>query len=76
MFTSGSTVEGLVKNLSSEELKSLCEGTVIQSIGPSTSETIESYGIRVTLEAATHSIPSMIEDLVSEHRRNSLKRSS
>lgn len=76
MLTSGSTVEGLVKNLTAEELKTLCEGAVVQSIGPSTSDTIKSCGIAVSLEASTHSIPSMIEDLVVAHRRKSLKRSS
>ncbi len=75
MLTSGSTVSGLVGNLTSEELKTLCEGAVVQSIGPSTSETIKSHGIPVSLEAETHSIPSMIEDLVVNHRRKSLKRS-
>jgi len=76
MLTSGSTVDGLAGNLSRGKLRELCEGAVVQSIGPSTSDTIRSHGITVTLEASIHSIPSMIEGLVAVHHKKSLKRSS
>lgn len=76
MLTSGSTMEGLAENLSKQDLGALCDGAVVQSIGPSTSEVIRSHGIAVVLEASVHSIPSMIQDLVKERRRKSLKRSS
>ena len=63
-FTSGSTCEGLCSMLTEPEIKTLTEGKVIVSIGPSTSEVIRSHGIAVTLEAEEHSIPGVISEIV------------
>ncbi len=75
MFTSGSTVSGLAEVLSAEELSELTDGTTIVSIGPSTSKTIESHGMTVHLEAGTHTIPGIIEELVAYHKENPMGRS-
>ncbi|HOP07624.1 MAG TPA: uroporphyrinogen-III C-methyltransferase [candidate division Zixibacteria bacterium] len=65
LFSSGSTAEGLVQKFSVGELARLTEKAVLVSIGPSTSAMIESYGLKVTVEAAEHSLPGVIEALVS-----------
>jgi len=74
MLTSGSTVDGLAANLSADELKNLTADCFIVSIGPMTSDVIRSHGMTVGLEAKTHSIPSMIEELVAHHRANPIRR--
>jgi uroporphyrinogen III methyltransferase/synthase len=74
VLTSGSTVDGLAANLSADELKNLTKGCFIVSIGPMTSDVIRSHGMTVRLEAKTHSIPSMIEELVAYHRTNPIRR--
>ncbi|MEW5796954.1 MAG: uroporphyrinogen-III C-methyltransferase [Candidatus Zixiibacteriota bacterium] len=74
MFTSGSTVDGLVANLTPDELVRLTNGSCVVSIGPSTSDVIGKQGITVSLEAATHSIPDLIDALVSHHKANPIWR--
>jgi uroporphyrinogen III methyltransferase/synthase len=68
-FTSGSTCEGLCTMLTEDEIKSLTEGKVIVSIGPSTSETIRSHGLEVTLEADEYSTHGVIEKIVEYYRK-------
>lgn len=68
LFTSGSTADGLASILPGNDLKTVTEGAFIVSIGPSTSEKIKFHGLKVALEAKTHSIPSMIDELVAAHR--------
>ncbi len=64
MFTSGSTAHGLVGMLSAEELVSLTGDALVASIGPSTSDTIRSLGMSVAIEAVSHSVPGLIDELV------------
>ena len=64
IFTSGSTADGLAKNLDNDELKKLTDMAMIETIGPSTSEIVRSHGMTVGLEAKVHSIPAMIEELL------------
>jgi uroporphyrinogen III methyltransferase/synthase len=65
MFSSGSTVDGLRRNLSNDELKSITKNAVVASIGPSTSNVIRKRGLPVHVEAATHSLPGLIEALTN-----------
>ena len=74
MLTSGSTVDGLVANLDAEELKRLTSSLFVVSIGPMTSDIIRGHGMTVGLEAHTHSIPSMIEELIAYHQAHSIRR--
>ncbi|MCB2229454.1 uroporphyrinogen-III C-methyltransferase [bacterium] len=63
VFTSGSSADGLVANLSADELNRL-SGCKVVSIGPSTTKVIEHLGMKVTVEATTHSIPGVIEKMI------------
>ncbi|MBD3402124.1 uroporphyrinogen-III C-methyltransferase [candidate division GN15 bacterium] len=63
VFTSGSSADGLVSNLNAEEIARLRDAKVV-SIGPSTTKVIESHGMKVSIEATTHSIPGVVEKLV------------
>jgi len=74
LFTSGSTAEGFAAHLHGESLKQVVENAFVVSIGPSTSKVIEFQGMRVDLEAQTHSIPAMIDELVTYHVKNSIGR--
>ncbi|MCD6249124.1 MAG: uroporphyrinogen-III C-methyltransferase [candidate division Zixibacteria bacterium] len=74
LFTSGSTAEGFAAHLSGESLKQVTEHAFVVSIGPSTSKTIKFHGMSVDLEAQTHSIPAMIDELVACHQKNPIGR--
>jgi uroporphyrinogen III methyltransferase/synthase len=74
MLTSGSTVDGLVASLDAEELKRLTSGLFVVSIGPMTSDIIRGHGMTVSLEAQTHSISSMIEELIAHHHAHPIRR--
>ncbi len=65
MFTSGSTVDGLFEILNDDEIRSLTEDALLSSIGPSTSDTIRGKGLQVTIEATEHSLPGMIDEIMS-----------
>lgn len=71
-FTSGTTCDGLIENLTAEELKIVTENAVIASIGPTTTRTVESHGFKVTIEPTEHSIPDLIDAIVNHFQ--SLKR--
>ncbi|MBU0983665.1 MAG: uroporphyrinogen-III C-methyltransferase [candidate division Zixibacteria bacterium] len=64
MFTSGSTAKGLVEMLTDDEVSSLTGNALLASIGPSTSDIIRSLGMTVAIEATTHSVPGLIDELV------------
>jgi uroporphyrinogen III methyltransferase/synthase len=63
MFTSGSSSEGFVANVSKDELSRFQNCTIV-SIGPMTSKVIRSQGLPVTVEATTHSVPGAIDALL------------
>ncbi len=67
LFTSASTVDGLLVNLTDDEFKRLLSSARIFSIGPSTSARLRQYGFEVAVESPRHSISALIESLVS-HR--------
>lgn len=70
LFTSGSTAEGFAAHLPGDGLTQVTEKAFVVSIGPSTSKTIKFQGMSVGLEAQTHSIPAMIDELVAYHSKN------
>jgi len=61
MFTSSSTVKGLFENLTDSEARRVLKDTKIFSIGPSTSETIEEYGLEIAGEPTEHNVPALID---------------
>lgn len=67
-FTSGSTAKNLASLLEAAE-RTIPSGIVMASIGPITSGVMRDLGWEPTIEAATASIPSLIESL-AEHFGN------
>lgn len=66
-FTSSSTARNFVEMLGAKdeaELHSLLEGVTLASIGPVTSETIGSLGLRVDVEAKEYTIPGLTKALL------------
>ncbi len=70
MFSSGSTANGLCEHLTPEEIETVTGGAVVLSIGPMTTQVVQSRGINVTLEARTHSVPAMVEQLIEYYAKN------
>jgi uroporphyrinogen III methyltransferase/synthase len=62
-FTSSSTVQNLVVLLG-EDAKRLLANVPIASIGPMTTRTAESLGLRVAVTARRHTIPGLVEAVV------------
>ncbi len=58
-FTSGSTVTHLVDQVGADGLP-----PVVAAIGPATAEVAADRGIEVTIEAAVHTIPGLVEALI------------
>ncbi|MBU0519064.1 uroporphyrinogen-III synthase, partial [bacterium] len=63
-FTSGSTATALVEILGKERAIELTKNALIVSIGPMTTRIAEAEGLKVDLEAETHSVPGVVEALV------------
>ncbi|MEM9463953.1 MAG: uroporphyrinogen-III synthase [Actinomycetota bacterium] len=59
VFTSGSTVDALVRELGAEGLPPL-----VVSIGPATTAVATDLGVSVTVEARAHTIPGVVDALV------------
>lgn len=74
-FTSGSSVDGFVGSVSETERDAICRNALVLSIGPMTTRTIEGHGIKVGLEATSHSIPDMVRELVAYVREHPIRRS-
>jgi len=74
-FTSGSSVNGFINNLSKSEIEKITEGTTFLSIGPMTTQVALENGLKVTLEAGEHSIPAMINTLVKAAEKGLLRKS-
>ncbi|MEM9520106.1 MAG: uroporphyrinogen-III synthase [Actinomycetota bacterium] len=62
IFTSGSTVEGLVREVGVDGLP-----PVVASIGPATSAVAAELGVTVSVEAADHTIPGVVAALATHH---------
>ncbi|MFO7642754.1 MAG: uroporphyrinogen-III C-methyltransferase [Desulfosarcina sp.] len=64
-FTSSSTVTNFHRLLPAERMGELMRGVSVASIGPITSQTARDLGFAVTIEAATYTIPGLIEAILS-----------
>jgi uroporphyrinogen III methyltransferase / synthase len=60
-FTSSSTVKNLLAAVDREALR----GIRIASIGPVTSATLRQHGLKVDVEASPHTIPGLVEAILS-----------
>ena len=63
-FTSSSTVTNTLALLDEAQRARLASGPRVVSIGPVTSDTVQSAGLVVAAEAAHHDIPGLIDALV------------
>lgn len=68
LFTSGSTVDGLYRNLSEDEIASLTAEARIFSLGPSVSKTLTKAGLTVTREAEEHTLPGLLAAMIDYYR--------
>jgi uroporphyrinogen III methyltransferase / synthase len=64
-FTSSSTVRNFVESVGAGSAAALLRGVCVASIGPITSATARELGIEPDIEAAEHTIPGLVEALVS-----------
>jgi uroporphyrinogen III methyltransferase/synthase len=62
-FTSSSTVDGFFKNIDIETVKQA--KTKIASIGPETSNKLDSIGLKADLEAGIHTVEGLVEALTT-----------
>ncbi len=60
-FTSSSTVKNFIELVGKKTLKSIFKETKFVSIGPVTTKTAKSLGIKVAAQAKEHTIPGLIE---------------
>ena len=65
-FTSSSTVKNLVDILRKNNRSKYISRINGASIGPVTSETAIKSGIRVSIEAGTHTIPALVSEIVNQ----------
>ncbi|WP_084053984.1 uroporphyrinogen-III C-methyltransferase [Desulfonispora thiosulfatigenes] len=63
-FTSSSTVKNFISLIENEDLETILNGITIASIGPITSETARSLGIKVDVEAKEYTIDGLVQALV------------
>jgi uroporphyrinogen III methyltransferase/synthase len=70
-FTSASTVRGFVEGISRTKHWTPASKVVYGSIGPETTRAAEAHGLRVAVEAATHTADGLVEAVVAyfEHAR-------
>jgi uroporphyrinogen III methyltransferase/synthase len=72
IFTSSSAVDGFAANLDGHELERLATGAAVVSIGPSTSKTIQAYGMMVRLESRKRTTQSIVDELLAYYQAVSL----
>lgn len=65
-FTSSSTVTNLIKILEENNRSKYISKISGASIGPITSETAKEAGIRLSIEAGTHTIPALVSEIVNQ----------
>lgn len=65
-FTSGSTSDGLMENLTSDELRAAIMSARFVSIGPATSRILAGHGLKADIEATEHSVPGLIRAIVED----------
>jgi len=67
-FTSSSTVRNFVSLFSQNELRSLINSVHIGCIGPITAETARGYGLYVSVQPASYTVPDFAEAIVDYFR--------
>ncbi len=70
VYTSGSTFEGMMKCIGSQNAESFFSESKIVTIGPMTSKIVRKYGFVTQVEALKHSIDGIIEALVKETKKS------
>jgi len=68
ILTSGSSVKGLYEILNKDEIDTLMAKAIAVSIGPETTKMVQSFGIKVTIEAKEHSVPGIINELLRHYK--------
>lgn len=68
LFTSGSTVDGLYRNLSEDEIASLTAEAQVFSLGPSVSKALTKVGLTVAREAEEHTLPGLLAAMIDFYR--------
>lgn len=63
-FTSSSTVKNFASLIQNENLETLLKDTIVASIGPVTTDTAESLGIKVDVQAKEYTIDGLVEALI------------
>ncbi|MCL5123634.1 MAG: uroporphyrinogen-III C-methyltransferase [Deltaproteobacteria bacterium] len=67
-FTSSSTVNHFVDMFEGSNVRDLLEGTVIASIGPVTSNTLERHGLKASIEAREYTIDGLLKALTDYYK--------
>jgi uroporphyrinogen III methyltransferase/synthase len=67
-FTSGSTVTGFVEILGAKKALEIAGKAVAASIGPMTTKIAIEAGITIAIEAGTHSVPGLVEAVISHFK--------
>lgn len=73
-FTSSSTVRNLAAALAPQTLSDLSGKVVVASIGPITSQTATELGLPPDIEATTHTIPGLVEAIMSYYSDQSAEK--
>lgn len=62
IFTSATTVDGILKNMSIDEFRQLAQQATVISMGQATAARLRQIGIEITLEPRGQSIQNLIDD--------------
>ncbi|MCF6246416.1 MAG: uroporphyrinogen-III C-methyltransferase [Desulfobacula sp.] len=68
-FTSSSTVSNFMSLLEGNDVHALLKDVQVSSIGPITSDTARSLGIEPDIEAATYTIPGLVDALLAHYNK-------
>ena len=68
-FTSSSTVSNFMSLLESQNAADLLKNVTIASIGPITSDTARSFGIKPDIEAIPYTIPGLVDGLLAYYEK-------
>lgn len=67
-FTSGSTVSAFIEILGDKKAREIAVRAHIASIGPMTTKIAESVGIRVNIEAKTHTVHGLVQAIIEHYQ--------
>ncbi len=68
-FTSSSTAKNLTVILGKKKMTRLAARSTVVSVGPQTSGTLRSLGLRVKVQASDHSVDGLISAIIKDARR-------